>query len=300
MQIRQDLCRKGTQRGPPQPKELNHGFHGFRILHPCRPGMKSAQKQTKTTKKNSSFVSFVSFCSRQIRVIREIREIRGKIFANRSDFGVLQDKERIDRSFSCFSLRSLRSFAAMQLWLRRADAGVFFRFTMVVQDAQVANEQGFANIFKNPRFSLDLSRLYAKIVLVKIGSIEADGSGTKAGFRSAGGLVFPAAPLHSRPGPGKSAAFCRKPLQRSNVAADGKNSEVDHREIREIRENRGASVRVFRVFRGEDAPFLSLLSLLAAKSMEAPVQESLTLESGVFRGRIQSNPVKPSQTIFLL
>ena len=36
-------CRKGTkrpQRGPPQPKELNHGFpgfHGFRILHPCRP-----------------------------------------------------------------------------------------------------------------------------------------------------------------------------------------------------------------------------------------------------------------------
>ena len=64
------------------------------------------------------------------------------------------------------------------------------------------------------------------------------------------------------------------------------------------RENRAASVRVFRVFRGENASFLSLLRLFAAKSMEAPVLESLTLESGVFRGQTQSNPVKPSQTIF--
>jgi hypothetical protein len=84
------------------------------------------------------------------------------------------------------------------------------------------------------------------------------------------------------------------------VAAEGKNSGVDHREIREIRENRVVSVRVFRVVRGENASFLSFLGLLAAKSMEAPVQETLTLESGVFRSQTQSNPVKPSQTIFLV
>jgi len=48
-----------ARRGKPQPKDLNHrfhGFHGFRILHPCRPRMKLAQKQTKATKKNSAFV----------------------------------------------------------------------------------------------------------------------------------------------------------------------------------------------------------------------------------------------------
>jgi hypothetical protein len=41
---------------------------------------------------------------------------------------------------------------------------------------------------------------------------------------------------------------------------------------------------------------LSILSLLAAKSMEAPVLESLTSESGVFPGQTGSNAVKPSQT----
>jgi hypothetical protein len=80
----------------------------------------------------------------------------------------------------------------------------------------------------------------------------------------------------------------------------GKNSGVAHREMSEIRENRVASVRVFRVVRGENASFLSLLSLLAAKSMEAPVVESLTPESGVFPVKPGPNPVKPSQTIFLL
>ena len=76
--------------------------------------------------------------------------------------------------------------------------------------AQVANDQGLAKTFKNPRFSLDLPRLYAKIVRVKIGRTGADGGGMKTGSHSAGGLVFPAALRHSRPGPGKSAAFCRK------------------------------------------------------------------------------------------
>jgi hypothetical protein len=28
-QFQEDFCRKGTQRGEPQPKKLNHGFHGF-------------------------------------------------------------------------------------------------------------------------------------------------------------------------------------------------------------------------------------------------------------------------------
>jgi hypothetical protein len=83
------------------------------------------------------------------------------------------------------------------------------------------------------------------------------------------------------------------------VAAEGNNSGVDHREIREIRENRVVSVRVFRVVRGENASFLNLLSLLAAKSMEVPFQDSLTLESGVFAAKpsqTQSNPVKPKKS----
>jgi hypothetical protein len=71
---------------------------------------------------------------------------------------------------------------------------------------------------------------------------------------------------------------------------------VARREIGEIRENRSAFVRVFRVFRGEDASFLSLLSLFAANSMEVPVQESLTVKCGILPGQTGSNPVKPSQT----
>ena len=215
--------------------------------------------------------------------------------------------------------------------------------------------------YKNPRFSLDASRLYANLLRVKRWHIGPGGDGTKAGFpifRSrgfSGGTPSlhsffhphpPASPSlgcklpRNRQGHGNSAAFCRK-LRSAGVAADGnppptflppmrycdgittktlarlllqtqargigcrfvrvlrrvrckegKNSGVDHREIRE---NRTATVRVFRVFRGENASFLSLL---AANSMEAPVQESLTTESGVVPGQTQSNPVKPSQTIF--
>jgi hypothetical protein len=55
---------------------------------------------------------------------------------------------------------------------------------MVAQAAQVANDEGLGKIYKNPPFSLDLSRLYAKIVRVKIGRTEADGGGMKTGSPS--------------------------------------------------------------------------------------------------------------------
>jgi hypothetical protein len=43
------------------------------------------------------------------------------------DFCRKETQERKDKSLCCFSLRSLRSFAAIQLWLRLAAAGMRLR-----------------------------------------------------------------------------------------------------------------------------------------------------------------------------
>jgi hypothetical protein len=53
--------------------------------------------------------------------------------------------------------------------------------TMGWLDAQVANDKGFAKTRKNPRFSLDPLRLYAKIARVMIGRTGPGGDGTKTG-----------------------------------------------------------------------------------------------------------------------
>ena len=74
---------------------------------------------------------------------------------------------------------------------------------------------------KSRVFSVDSFGLYANLVRVKLGRTGADGGGMKTGFRSSGGLVFAAALRQSRPGPGKPAAFRRKPPRRASVAADG-------------------------------------------------------------------------------
>jgi hypothetical protein len=75
-------------------------------------------------------------------------------------------------------------------------------------------------------------------------------------------------------------------LQQKNCGADN----------REMHENRAAFVRVFRVVRGENASFLSLLSLFAANSMEVPMQQLFTRAVEFSRPNPGANPVKPSQT----
>ena len=93
-----------------------------------------------------------------------------------------EPKEHKDKSLCCFSLRSLRSFAAIQLWLRLAALGLCaFALrvpgcsircawtssrrldTTTIGQMQVAMGKRFATILKNPRFSLDRLRLYANL-----------------------------------------------------------------------------------------------------------------------------------------
>jgi hypothetical protein len=89
------------QHGPPQPKELNHGFTPI-----------------DTDQERLS--------------IRVHLSIRGKVFAKRSGFGGLQRKEHRDKRLCCLFLRSLRSFAAIHLWLRMAALHVQQSFSVSV------------------------------------------------------------------------------------------------------------------------------------------------------------------------
>jgi hypothetical protein len=67
-------------------------------------------------------------------------------------------------------------------------------------------------------------------------------------------------------------------------------------DYREIRESRVAFVPAFRVVRGENASFLSLLSLFAANQWKCLPMKHLYAKPGFSRsmfGQTQSNPVKP-------
>jgi hypothetical protein len=198
-------------------------------------------------------------------------------------------------------LAALRPFASIRGQLRnrlRRGVAALSRSLWGLQAAQVAKYQGIAKIFKNPCFSLDPSGLYAKIVGVKIESTGRCAGGIKTGspfvadcllsVLSAAGPAEVEGPEDlTQRGEGMEQRGFFPPWRLCAVASLRWILQAKPK-----RENRVASVRVFRVFRGENASFLSLLSLLAANQWKRLSRNHL--DSKVEFSR--SNRVKPSQT----
>jgi hypothetical protein len=61
-----------------------------------------------------------------------------------------------------------------------------------------------------------------------------------------------------------------------------------------------AGMRFFYDLRASTTAFAARFPSFRGKSTQAPVREQFTLKSGFFPAKPESNPVKPSQTIFLL
>ncbi|MGD0412576.1 MAG: hypothetical protein ABSC18_12850 [Verrucomicrobiota bacterium] len=126
MQFQEDFCRKGAQRGQPQPKEWNHGFHGFHgfeILHVRLPRNGLAQKHTKATKKNSSSVSFPSVQKKSVLSVLSVPSVV-KYLQEGATLTDCRAKNAKRGTYVVFSLRSLRSFAANFFCFGLAAAGV--------------------------------------------------------------------------------------------------------------------------------------------------------------------------------
>jgi hypothetical protein len=103
------------------------------------------------------------------------------------------------------SLPNLRPSAGRSEFGCGGPVRAFFRFTMVSQAAQVANDKHFARIRKNPRFSLDPLRLYANLWLVTTWHVWPGGDGAKTGFFA----WFAVKRLLSEP----SVPFCGKSME---------------------------------------------------------------------------------------